>query len=142
MLILAQGSPAAEPDLTHWAYRELQAAVPPAATSSWERGPIDRFIAQAHAERGMQPSPPASRSTLLRRVYFDLLGLPPLPAELEAFRADPRPDAYERVVDRLLANPHFGERWARHWMDVVHFAETHGHDQDRPGSMPGPIATT
>src|SRR5262249_11611165 len=69
---------------------------------------------------------------LLRRVTFDLIGLPPTPAEIEAFLADHSPRAYERVVDRLLASPHYGERWARHWMDLVHYAETHCHDQDRP----------
>ena len=79
----------------------------------------------------MHPSPLADRRTLLRRVYFDLTGLPPTPADVTAFLADESPDAYEKVVDRLLASPRYGERWARHWMDIVHFAETHGHDQDR-----------
>src|SRR5207253_4074578 len=69
---------------------------------------------------------------LIRRVTFDLTGLPPTPEEIDAFLADPSPRAYEKVVDRLLASPHYGERWARHWMDVIHFAETHGHDQDVP----------
>jgi hypothetical protein len=80
----------------------------------------------------MAPSPPADRRTLIRRVTFDLTGLPPTPEEIDAFLADPSPDAYEKVVDRLLASPAHGERWARHWMDVVHFAETHGNDQDVP----------
>ena len=80
----------------------------------------------------MKPSPPADRPTFLRRIFFDLIGLPPTPEDVKAFVEDPSPDAYEKVVDRLLASPRYGERWARHWMDVVHFAETHGHDQDRP----------
>jgi hypothetical protein len=95
-------------------------------------GPIDSFIRAALEERGLAPSPRADKRTLLRRVSFDLVGLPPTPEELEAFQADDSPDAYERVVDRLLASPRHGERWARHSMDVVHYAETHGHDQDRP----------
>ena len=75
---------------------------------------------------------------MIRRLSFDLIGLPPTPEECEQFERDQAPDAYERLVDRLLASPHYGERWARHWMDVVHFAETHGHDQDRirPNAWP------
>ncbi len=93
---------------------------------------LDRFVRSTLAENGLEPSPSADRRTLIRRVSFDLLGMPPTPDEVDEFVADPREDAYERLVDRLLANPHFGERWARHWMDVVHYAESHGHDQDRP----------
>src|SRR5205085_282482 len=74
----------------------------------------------------------ADRRTLIRRLSFDLRGLPPTPDEVEAFAADPAPDAWERLVDRYLADPAYGERWARHWLDVVHWAETHGHDQDVP----------
>src|SRR5262249_9235394 len=83
-------------------------------------------------------SPEASRRTLIRRLSFDLLGLPPEPQEIEAFESDSSPMAYERLVDRMLGSPHYGERWARHWMDLVHFAETHGHDQDRirPNAWP------
>ncbi len=119
----------------HWAYRPLEKPPLPrldSAGASWARTPIDRFIVRELAARGLMPSPPADKRTLLRRVYFDLIGLPPTPEEVEAFVADGSPDAYERVVDRLLASPQYGERWARHWMDVVHYAETHGHDQDRP----------
>lgn len=116
----------------HWAYRPLTKATPRTAQSDWARTPIDLFILDKLDEHGLLPASPANQRTLLRRVYFDLIGLPPTPAELDAFLADARPDAYERVVDRLLASPHYGERWARHWLDVVHYAETHGHDQDRP----------
>jgi hypothetical protein len=94
--------------------------------------PIDHFVLNKLLELGLEPSSEADRRTLIRRVHFDLLGLPPTPEEVDEFVADPREDAYERLVDRLLASPHLGERWARHWMDVVHFAESHGHDQDRP----------
>jgi hypothetical protein len=107
-------------------------AIRTAPDSSWVRTPIDRFILAKLEEKGLAPSPPADKRTLLRRVTFDLIGLPPTRAELDAFLADESSEAYDRVVDRLLASPHFGERWARHWMDVVHYAETHGHDQDRP----------
>ncbi|MBX9581061.1 MAG: DUF1549 domain-containing protein, partial [Gemmataceae bacterium] len=96
------------------------------------RNPIDRFVLAKLAEKGLAPSPEADRRTLIRRLHFDLIGLPPTPEEVEAFEKDPAPDAYEKLVDRLLASPHHGERWARHWLDVVHFGETHGYDKDQP----------
>src|SRR5262249_18416961 len=83
-------------------------------------------------EKGLSPSPEADRRTLARRLYFDLLGLPPDPDELDAFVADAAPDAYERLVDRLLGSPHLGERWARHWLYVVHYGGPHGYDKDKP----------
>jgi hypothetical protein len=93
--------------------------------------PMDNFIvAKLHAN-GLRQSPPADRRTLIRRVSFDLIGLPPSSDEIEAFVADDDPQSYYRLVDRLLGSPRYGERWARHWMDAAHFAETHGHDQDR-----------
>lgn len=93
--------------------------------------PIDSFIQLAQQQRALRPSPEADRRTLIRRVYFDLIGLPPSPKEIEAFLKDKSANAYEKVVDHLLESPRYGERWARLWMDAVHFAETHGHDQDR-----------
>ena len=99
--------------------------------SRWAITPVDLFILTRLEELGARPSPPAERRALLRRVTFDLTGLPPTPEAIQAFVADPAPDAYARVVEKLLASPRYGERWARHWMDAVHFAETHGHDQDR-----------
>ncbi len=120
----------------HWAYRELQRPAVPVATTPeirhWCQTPIDQFIAAKLTDNGLIPSPQADRLTLLRRVSFDLLGLPPTSLEIEQFLHDDAPDAWSRCVDRLLASPAYGERWARHWMDLVHFAETHGHDQDRP----------
>ncbi len=120
----------------HWAYRTLAKVALPRlespAEEAWVRNPVDCFVLAKMRERGLAPSREADRRTLLRRVYFDLIGLPPTPAEIDAFLADASPDAYERVVDRLLAGPAYGERLARHWMDLVHYAETHGHDQDRP----------
>ena len=94
--------------------------------------PIDGFIRAKLAENGLESSPQADRRTLIRRLFFDLAGLPPTPEEVDAFVADADPQAYEKLVDRLLASPRYGERWARHWLDVVHFGETHGYDKDQP----------
>jgi hypothetical protein len=115
-----------------WAFQPLklpQLALRGHALST--RNPIDAFVRAKLTEHDLRTSPEADKRTLLRRVYFDLIGLPPTPEQMRAFLADNSVDAYERVVDNLLASPRFGERWARHWMDAVHFAETHGHDQDR-----------
>ena len=123
---------AGEPE-THWSLTPLaRPTVPETTDSDWVRGPIDAFVRAMHAEKGLAPAPEADRRTLIRRLSFDLIGLPPTPEEVESYLDDTRPDAYERLVDRLLESPRYGERWARHWMDAVHFAETHGHDQDRP----------
>lgn len=117
----------------HWAYQPLtRPALPAVKNAAWARTPIDAFILAKLEAKGLSPAVEADRRTLLRRVSFDLIGLPPTPEEIDAFVNDRAPDAYERVVNRLLASPHYGERWARHWMDVIHFAETHGHDQDVP----------
>ncbi|MCC7375893.1 MAG: DUF1553 domain-containing protein [Verrucomicrobiales bacterium] len=94
--------------------------------------PVDAFIQSRLRSAGLQPAPEADRRTLIRRLYFDLLGLPPSPEEVQAFIADPDPNAYEHCVDRLLASPHFGERWARQWLDIVHYGDTHGYDKDKP----------
>ena len=96
------------------------------------RNPVDAFILAKLAENGFEPSPEANRRTLIRRLYFDLLGLPPTPEQIEAFESDHRPLAYEKLVEELLASPRYGERWARHWLDVVHYGETHGYDKDKP----------
>ncbi len=93
---------------------------------------IDSFIVAKLTEKGLPQSPTADRRTLIRRLYFDLVGLPPKPEEVDAFAADADGRAYEKLVDRLLGSPQFGERWARHWLDVVHFGETHGYDKDKP----------
>ena len=98
----------------------------------WVRTPIDAFVYAALKAKGLSPSPEADRRTLIRRVSFDLTGLPPTPEEVEAFLADPAPDAYERLVDRLLASPRYGERWGRHWLDVARYGDTHGYDKDKP----------
>src|SRR5262249_12185080 len=119
-----------------WSLKPLvKPAVPrpdSAAASAWVRSPVDQFVLAKLKEKGLAPSPPADKRTLLRRVMFDLVGLPPTPEETAGFLTDDAPGAYERLVDRLLVSPAYGERWARHWMDIVHYAETHGNDQDRP----------
>lgn len=123
---------AAAPESSHWSLRAItKPAVPATSNSRWARNEIDSFILDRLAKNGMKPSRDADRVTLLRRVSFNLTGLPPTPEEQHAFLIDKSPKAYEAAVDRLLASPRYGERWARHWMDVVHFAETHGNDQDR-----------
>ena len=111
----------------HWAYqRPKRPAVPAVNRSDWGRNPIDAFIAQQHEAAGLIPAAPAPRAILLRRVYYDLIGLPPTPEEIATFLADDRPDAFARLVDHLLASPHFGERWGRHWLDIARFAESSG----------------
>ena len=102
------------------------------------RNPIDAFVLARLREQKLTPSPESDRRTLIRRLSFDLIGLPPTPEEVEAFVADETPDAYERQVDRLLAAPEYGERWARHWLDVAHYGDTHGYDKDqiRPNAWP------
>ena len=116
-----------------WAFRLLEPSSPTsfsAKNASWVRTPIDRFILAKLESKGLAPNSSAERATLFRRLSFDLIGLPPKPEEVDAFLADDRPSAYEAVVDRLLASPHYGERWARHWMDIARFAESHGYEQD------------
>ena len=116
-----------------WAFKPVARPAVPAfgSPSSPVTHPLDRFFGAKLAENGLKPAPKADPTTLNRRLYFDLIGLPPTPEEMRAFLADDSPQAFERVVDRLLASPRHGERWARHWMDAAHFAETHGNDQDR-----------
>src|SRR5262245_12449329 len=102
--------------------------VPAVRDVAWPDGPVDRFLLAKLEEAGLTPAEPADRRTLVRRLSLVLTGLPPTPEEVEAFVRDESPTAYEQLVDRLLASPHFGERWARHWMDVVRFSETHGNE--------------
>ncbi len=135
---LAAGQPAPPAETApvnpnqHWSLRPLsKPPLPEVKNKAWAATPIDRFVLARLEEKQIQPNAPADKRTLLRRLCFDLIGLPPTPEELAAFLTDKSADAYERVVDRLLASPRYGERWARHWLDVVHYAETHGHDQDR-----------
>ena len=116
-----------------WSLRPLKvpSSVPSAVPSSVPH-PIDAFVGEKLRAAKLEPSPEADRRTLIRRLTFDLHGLPPTPAEIEAFARDSAPGAYERIVDRLLASPRYGERWTRHWMDVIHYGESHGYDKDKP----------
>ncbi len=123
----------------HWSFQPLRPGVPPrGAQTSWARNPVDRFLASRLNEGGLSPAPAADRRTLLRRITFDLTGLPPTPQEIDDFLADDSATAYERAVERLLASPHYGVRWGRHWLDLVRFAETCGHefDFDIPAAWP------
>jgi hypothetical protein len=114
-----------------WSLRPLARPAVPQQTA-WVRNPIDAFIQSKLTEKGLSPSAEASKAVLARRVWLDLTGLPPTAEELAAFVADSRRDAYEQLVERLLASPRYGERWARHWMDVAHFSETNGYETDQP----------
>ena len=120
-----------------WSFQKVKPQTPPAVKgAAWARTPIDRFIAAKLEARSIAPGPPADKVTLLRRATFDLIGLPPTPAEVEAFLADRSPQAFATVVDRLLASPQYGERWGRHWLDLARFAESEGFksDESRPNA--------
>lgn len=117
-----------------WSVNPLQNVSPPTTPntpSSWEKNPIDRFIYSKLQRNHLKPSPPADRRKLFRRAKFDLLGLPATSAEIEAFIKDTDPRAWEKLIDQMLDSPHYGERWARHWLDIAHFADTHGFERDK-----------
>ena len=129
-----QRSPPA-PDSEFWSVQPLADVDPPFVSDvDWIRNPVDQFVLSKLEEVGIQPNPAAERRALIRRAYLDLLGLPPSPERVEEFVGDSEPNAYERLVEELLESPHYGERWARHWMDVARFAESYGfeEDYDRP----------
>jgi len=129
----ARAQPAAKSN--HWAYQPMvSTAVPQVKQPEWVRSPMDAFVMARLEAAGLTPSPQATKSELLRRVTLDLIGLPPSPEEVSAFLADDSADAYEKVVDRLLASPHYGERWGRHWLDLARYADSGGYhdDIDRP----------
>jgi mono/diheme cytochrome c family protein len=141
---VAQGAPwpdessgvAAVDTPAHWAYRAPdRPALPRVSRTDWARTPIDTFILARLEKEGLAPSREASKAALLRRVSLDLVGLPATPAQVDAFIADTHPDAYERVVDRLLASPHYGERWARPWLDLARYADSNGYEKDRLRTM-------
>ena len=121
----------------YWAFQKIaRPTAPHVSNTTWIANPIDAFILAKLESQGLHPNPPADRITLLRRVTFDLIGLPPTPEEVDAFVNDKFPNAYEKVVDRLLASPHYGERWARHWLDLARYAESEGFksDETRPNA--------
>jgi mono/diheme cytochrome c family protein len=119
-----------------WSFRPLQSTVPPVRDRAWCRTSVDHFVLAKLEAAGLKPNGPANRRQLIRRISFDLVGLPPSPVEVDRFLNDQAPDAESRLVDRLLASPHFGERWGRYWLDLARFAESHGfeHDYDRPSA--------
>jgi hypothetical protein len=134
----APTNPGQAPDLiltpaqkSFWSFRPIVKRDPPKVKSSaWCLSPIDRFILAKLEEKGLKPAPSADRRTLIRRAYFDLIGLPPSPEQVETFVNDKAPDAWPKVIDSLLANPHYGERWGRHWLDVVRYADSNGLDEN------------
>jgi mono/diheme cytochrome c family protein len=129
--IYASLKPITDEQRNYWAFRKpSRPEIPTVKNRSWVRTPIDAFVLAKLEEKGLQPSPRADKRTLIRRVTFDLTGLPPSPDEIDAFVADNSPDAYRKVVSRLLASPRYGERWAQHWLDVVRFGETNGFELD------------
>ncbi len=123
---IAQGAPYA----VHWAFVKPVQATPPKA-----RNPIDAFVLARLEKEKLTPAPEAEKYTLCRRLYLDLIGLPPTPEEADAFVGDASPDAYEKLVDRLLASPHYGERWTRRWLDLARYADTNGYEKDRERSI-------
>ena len=114
-----------------WSFRRPQRpALPETGDNSWIRTPIDAFVLAKLEEKGLKPAPPADRQTLIRRAYFDLIGLPPTPEQVEGFLQDSSPEAYEKMIGELLDSPRYGERWARHWLDVVRYADSSGYASD------------
>ena len=121
---------------THWAYvKPVRPSLPEVKDVSWVRNSIDRFVLERLEQEGLEPSPEASREMLIRRLTLDLIGLPPIPQQVDAFVEDERPLAYERLVERLLASPRYGDRWARPWLDLARYADTDGYIHDRRRNM-------
>jgi len=117
----------------HWAFVAPRLpAVPRPKNKRWIGNPIDAFVLATLEQAGLSPSPEADRATLIRRLSLDLTGFPPTPEQMRAFLADTQPQAWERLVDSFLASPHFGERWARHWLDLARYADSSGYQIDRP----------
>src|SRR5262249_30951108 len=113
----------------HWAFQPVKAPAVPEVRKPQDqvRNPIDAFVLMKLTDKGLSPAPQADRRTLIRRAYFDLIGLPPTAAEVEAFEKDTAPDAWEKVIDKLLASPQYGERWGRYWLDIARYADTKGY---------------
>jgi hypothetical protein len=121
---------------SHWAFQPVKVTPPPPTKGTWARTPIDQYILAAQQKAGLNPNPEADRSTLIRRAYFDMVGLPPTPAEVQAFVQDFSPNAWEKVVDHLLASPQYGERWGRYWLDVARYSDTKGAPSRRNNEDP------
>ncbi len=126
-------APTGGADKNYWAYKPVKRpAVPAVKNAAWVKTPIDAFILAKLEAKGLTPVGPAEKAALCRRAYYDLTGLPPTPEQVDAFVADQSPEAFEKLIDTLLASPHYGEKWGRHWLDVVRFAETNGYERDNP----------
>ncbi len=123
-------SPFTEAERNFWSFRPLVPITPPTISSDWAKTPIDQFVLDKLNSKGIQPNPATDRLHLIRRAYFDLIGLPPSPEQVDAFMSSSDPDAYSKIIDGLLESPQYGERWARHWMDLARFGESHGYEQD------------
>ncbi|HYV36025.1 MAG TPA: DUF1549 domain-containing protein [Gemmataceae bacterium] len=130
-------------DRQFWAFKPVvKPSVPKVKNTAWVRNPIDSFILAKLEEKGLTPSPPAAKHELVRRLYFDLTGLPPTPKEVADFVNDPSPKAWDNLIDKLLDSPGYGEKWARHWLDLVRYAETTVTNATAPNRMSGVIAIT
>ncbi|MDE0915974.1 MAG: PSD1 and planctomycete cytochrome C domain-containing protein [Planctomycetota bacterium] len=127
-----ENGPTIEDESTHWSFQPVGEHGPPQTRGSWGSSPIDAFVLQKLEAEGLRPSPAADRVTLIRRLYLDLHGLLPTPAQVEAFTGDRREDAWERLVEESLASPRYGERWAQHWLDIVQYADSHGFEMNTP----------
>ena len=127
----ADEQPLPAPVNKHWAFQPpVRFPLPAVRDAAWPRGAIDTFLLARLEKEGIAPSAATEKATLLRRAYLDLIGLLPTPTEVAAFEADQSPDAYEKLVDRLLASPHYGERWGRHWLDLARYADSNGYTRD------------
>ncbi len=127
----ATNSIASEDQKTHWAYvKPKRPEIPAVKDANWCRNPIDNFVLARLEKEGLKPSPEADKTTLIRRLSLDLIGLPPTPEEVDAFVNDPSSNAYDTLVNRLLSSPHYGERWGRHWLDLARYADTNGYEKD------------
>jgi mono/diheme cytochrome c family protein len=131
----AEERPITDAERKYWAFaKPVRTGLPTVPSAAWQRNPVDAFLLSSMKAKGLAPSPRADRRTLVRRAYLDLLGLPPTPEQVDAFVNDKSPDAWPRLIDSLLASPHYGERWARYWLDLVRYADSGGFefDVDRP----------
>src|SRR5688572_29062652 len=137
VLAFSDNLPFTAEQLNHWAYQKVQKPKQPSVRNrAWVKNPVDAFVLAKLESEGARPMPAADKTTLLRRATFDLTGLPPTPEEVNSFLADNSPGAFEKVVDRLLNSPHYGEKWARHWLDLARYAESEGFkaDETRPNA--------
>src|SRR6185436_13101419 len=133
--VLYASEPFDSEDRAHWAFQKVaRPDVPQVRNGGWVRNPVDAFVATELEKQNISPGPAADKRALLRRAYLDLIGIPPTPAELKEFLSDASGKAFEHAVDRLLDSPHYGERWARHWLDLARYAESEGFkaDETRP----------